>query len=56
MIEKNRLSEASFWLVCDVDFINLVKLLEDKRIAKLWCLLVVEVMELLWDDKVGDDI
>lgn len=51
-VEKMRLSEASFWLVRDVDFMNIVKMLGEKRIAELRCLSVVKVFELPWDDKV----
>lgn len=55
-VEKRRFNEASFWLVRDSDFMNVVKLLGRKRIVELWCLPVVDVLELPWDDKVGHDI
>ncbi|XP_022876108.1 uncharacterized protein LOC111394492 [Olea europaea var. sylvestris] len=47
-MEKKRMSEGSFWLVKDSDFINLVKWLGDNRTAELYCLPVVEVLELPW--------
>lgn len=49
-IEKKRLSKASFWLVKDVDFMNVV------RIAEMWCVSMVEVLELSLDEKAGHDI
>lgn len=42
------MSEGSFWLVKDSDFMNLVKWLGDNRTAELYCLPVVEVLELPW--------
>lgn len=34
-VEKMRLSDASFWLVSDAGFMNIVKQLGEKRIAEL---------------------
>ncbi|XP_022857352.1 uncharacterized protein LOC111378391 [Olea europaea var. sylvestris] len=55
-MEKKRMSEASFWLVKDLDFMNLVKWLGDNRTVKLYCLPVVEVLELPWDETEQKDV
>lgn len=47
---ERRLSEESFWLVTDDDFINLLKLLGEKSVVDLYYLPVVEVLGLSWED------
>lgn len=51
-LKKKRLSEASFWLVSDANFINVVKLLGNLIVVDLYCFLRVEVLEYQWDGKV----
>lgn len=44
------MSEASYWLVKDLDFMNVAKLLSDDMMAELYCLSIVEVWELPLDE------
>lgn len=43
-------------MVTDVDFMNLVKVLDEKRTAELYCFSAVEVLELSWDETLSHDI
>lgn len=36
-LEKKRLSEGSFWLVTDVDFMDVVKWLAPTRVVDIYC-------------------
>ncbi|XP_022855939.1 uncharacterized protein LOC111377117 [Olea europaea var. sylvestris] len=52
-LEKKRLSEGSFWLVTDADFMNVVKWVGPTRVADMYFLPIhTTVLELLWDENV----